>query len=106
MVSSVSASSTSVSQSIHRTRHKCKLLLTSTLAQGFDANASFGAYIDDDEEEAPAAVITGEKVSKTEQVWHLLEQDNTLSAAKLARMIGCEQSTAAKARKRWKEGRP
>src|SRR6266581_3325344 len=41
-------------------------------AVGFDANASFGAYIDDLEEEAPAAVITGEKASKTEQVRRLL----------------------------------
>jgi hypothetical protein len=74
-------------------------------SQRFDANASFGAYIDEEEDEIPAAVITGEKLTKTQRVYQLLDQDSSLSAAQLAHRIGCEQSTAAKARKRWKESR-
>jgi hypothetical protein len=64
---------------------------------------SFGAYIDEeDEDESPMIVA---KLTKTEHVYRLLEQNATLSAAQLARAIGCEQSTAAKARKKWLEGR-
>ena len=73
-------------------------------AQSFDPSTSFGAYIDDEEDDptdAPAAV----KLTKTEQVYRLLEQDNNLSAAQLAHKIGCDQATAFRARKKWKESR-
>jgi len=68
----------------------------------FSPDVQFGADIDigDDEEDLPPAA-TGEKVTKSEQVRRLLEQDGTLSASKLARMVKCEQSTAAKARAKW-----
>jgi hypothetical protein len=74
-------------------------------SQPFSANMSFGAYIDDEDESHPTDAPAAAKLTKTEQVYLLLEQDGTLSAAQLARKIGCEQSTAQKARKKWKESK-
>lgn len=70
--------------------------------------ATFGAYVEDEEDSQPIngpVKATSERLSKTEQVFHLLEQDASLGAAKLAQMIGCDQTTASRARKKWKEGR-
>jgi hypothetical protein len=74
-------------------------------AQSFDPSTSFGSYIDEEEESDPTDAPAASKLTKTEQVYLLLEQDGTLSAAQLARKIGCEQSTAQKARRKWQEGK-
>jgi len=68
----------------------------------FSPDQSFGAYIEDEEDGLPpAATIGGRKLTKSAQVVALLEQDSSLSAAKLARLVECEQSTASKARAKW-----
>ena len=81
----------------------------------FDPGMSFGADVDEDDEESLPSVPTvsavsaapgiGKRTGAVERIKSLLEQDPNLRPCELARMVGCDSSLPSKVKRQWQEER-